>query len=379
MAHEVESAAIHGTAWHNAGKRLDHLMTVEEALHESGLDDWMLKLTPAVTFIKHRDIVVNSAGNPESAELMMKQINNWQRLERATIAAGGWLSDDIAYIPIDRFGHFRTKDWTLLGDVGKDYRSIDNEFGFDVFKLLCDKDGLNVAKIQSAGSLRSGKRVWVLLSLKDSDLHINGARLIPYLLYWNAHDGSSAAHFQLTTVNVVCMNTLGAALGEKYADLAVSVRHTGDIQAKMAEVQNMMAQATTIFGNFERIGNELDAKVVPQEALNEFMNFLYPPLDETKTTNKQIANRNTKILLLSEAIKQEVALLPQYTATGGGEKQFSYWTLLQGITRYTTHMQGVRVGNRADGEARFESQIIGAGAEFNAKSAKKIMELAEVK
>lgn len=372
MPHEVESAAIHGQAWHSAGRRLDHLMTVEEALEESGLGDWMLKKYPARTLVPHADL--DSAGIRRVAALSGAE---YLSADTNTPSHVGYWS-----VPIDRFGHFRTKDWTLLGDVGPDYQSIANEYGFDVFKLLCDKNGLNVAKIQSAGSLRGGKRVWVLLSLPDSGFTVGAqkSQILPYMLFWNAHDGSQAANFQLTTVNVVCMNTLNAALGEKYAQISVKVRHTGDINAKMKDVQDMMAQAALVFGDFKRIGDELDSKPVTPEAFGEVMNFLFPPLDEAKASNKQIANRNTRIMLLGEAIKQEVALLPQYTITGAGNPQFSYWTLLQGVTRFTTHMQGVRVLKSQDeGEQRFESQVIGGGAEFNAAAAKKIMTMAEVK
>jgi phage/plasmid-like protein (TIGR03299 family) len=343
LSHEIETAAIHGSAWHNAGKRLDHLMTVEEALEESGLGNWMLQKRPLFYFDE------NAAP---------------------------------AYIEVpDAFAHIRGRDGQFLGTVGRDYASIDNEFGFDVFKLLCDKDGLNIAKIQSSGSLRSGKNVWVLLSLPDSGFTVGNRqdKIIPYLLFTNAHDGTASARFMPTTVNVVCWNTLNAALGEAYAALNVSVRHTGDIKAKMEDVQNMMAQAAMMFGNFQRIGDELDDKVVSQDAFGEVMNFLFPPIDETKATNRIITNRNAKIMLLTSAIKEEVALLPQFTQTGEGG--FSYWTLLNGITRFTTHKQAVRIGSsgNTENEARFESQVLGAGAEFNARATKKIMELAEVK
>jgi phage/plasmid-like protein (TIGR03299 family) len=370
MTHYIETAAIHGEAWHDVGKRLDHLMTVEEALEESGLGGWMLHKFPAGTLI-----LADSVPQDQQSLVLAhggKYFEDWSTPEGRV---GYYL------LPLDdTFGHVRTKDWTLLGSVGKDYASIDNEFGFSVFKMLCDKNGLNIAKIQSAGSLKGGKRVWVLLSLPDSGFTIGNRQdqIIPYLLYTGSHDGTAASQFLPTTVNVVCWNTLNAAMGEAYAALNVKVRHTGDIEAKMEDVQNMMAQAAMMFGDFERIGNELDDRVVTQEAFGEVMNFLFPPLDEKTATNRMVTNRNAKIMLLTSAIKEEVALLPQFTQTGEGG--FSYWTLLNGITRFTTHKQVVRIGqNASENDARFESQVLGPGAEFNARATGKIMELAEVK
>jgi phage/plasmid-like protein (TIGR03299 family) len=367
--HEVETAAIHGAAWHSAGKRLDHLMTVEEALHESGLDGWMLKKYPMHIIVPRADLPAD------------------EREFRAVLERlGGHADGDEIVVPYDgRFGHMRRKDWTVLGDVGPSYQSILNEYLFDVFKLLCDRNGINVAKIQAAGSLRGGRRVWVLLSLPDSGFEVGNRRdlIIPYLLSTNYHDGSGAAGFLPTTVNVVCMNTLNAALGEAYAQLTVRVRHTGDIEAKMREVQDMMAQAALMFGEFQRVGNELDERVVSRDAFGEVMEFLFPPIPEKGATNERIANRNAKVALLTAALKEEVELLPQYTATGGGERQFSYWTLLQAMTRFTTHKQEVWIARNASpeeaAEKRFEQQLLGPGAEFNARATRKILEVSGVR
>lgn len=345
MAHEVETAAIYGGAWHNAGKRVDHLMTVPEALEEAGLAGWGLTKYPLYS------------------------------LNQAT---------GLFEIAPDIYEHVRTKDGKRLGYVGSEYASLHNETLADIFSLLVDKDGLNVAKMQTAGSLREGKRVFMLLSLPDSGFTVGNQKhpIIPFLLGTNSHDGTSAARFLPTTVDVVCMNTLNAALGEAYADLAVTIRHSGDMNEKVLAVQKMLAQAATMFTNFKVKADALDDVRVTKDSFEEFMGFIFPEVDTDKQGKRAIENRNTKVLALTQALKEEIKLLPQYTLTSkDAGRGFSYWQLLSAVTRFTTHNVPVlrKVGDRDEGEAHFERELLGAGAEFNARATVKILELAGVK
>jgi phage/plasmid-like protein (TIGR03299 family) len=344
MGHEVESAAIYGGAWHEAGTRVDHLMSVPEALEEAGLANWALTKRPLYS------------------------------LNEAT---------GLFEIAPDIYEHVRGKDGKRLGYVGSEYQSLHNETLADIFSLLVDKDGLNVAKMQTAGSLREGKRVFMLLSLPDSGFTVGNQKhpIIPFLLGTNAHDGTSAARFLPTTVDVVCMNTLNAALGQAYADLAVTIRHSGNINEKVVAVQKMLAEAATMFGDFKVKADALDDVGVTKDAYEEFVDFLFPQVDITKQGKRAIQNRNERVLALTQALTEEVKLLPQYTLSSRDEgRGFSYWQLLSAVTRFTTHTVPVRKhGEREEGEVRFERQVLGAGAEFNAKATLKILELANVK
>jgi len=343
LSHEIETAAIYGGAWHNEGVRVDHLMSVPEALEEAGLANWAMAKRPLYDL------------NETSGEFE---------------------------IAPDIFVHKRMKDGKRMGYVGNQYETLHNEDLADVFSLLVDKDGLNVAKMQTAGSLRDGKRVWMLLSLPDSGFTVGNQKhpIIPFLLGTNAHDGTEAGRFMPTTVDVVCMNTLNAALGEAYRDIAVTIRHSGNMQEKIVAVQKMLAEAATVFGDFKVKADALDDVKVEKDAYEEFIDFLFPEIDPTKQGKKAVNNRNAQVLALTEALKAEVLLLPQYTTTSRAAEGFSYWQLLSAVTRFTTHTVPVRkTAGREEGEVRFERQLLGAGAEFNARATNKILELSGVK
>jgi phage/plasmid-like protein (TIGR03299 family) len=326
-------------------------MSVPEALEEAGLAGWALEKRPLYSL------------RPDLPDA------------NGIIVPGGF------EVAPDIFEHMRGKDNKRLGYVGGIYQSLHNEELASVFDLLVSSEGLNVAKMQTAGSLLDGRRVWMLMSLVDSGFTVGNQKhpIIPFLLGMNSHDGTGSGKFLLTTVDVVCNNTLNAALGEAYAELSVNIRHTGNMQEKLQELRKMMAQAASVFGDFKVKADALDDVKVARDAYDEFMNTIFPEVDITKQGKRAIQNRNERVLAFTEALKEEVLLLPQYTATGGGEKSFSYWQLLSAVTRFTTHGDKIRVAKgRDEGEARFEKQLLGAGAEFNAQATNKILELSGV-
>ncbi len=327
-------------------------MSVPEALEEAGLADWAMEKRPLYSFVP------------------------------AKVIDGHQVEPSHFDIAPDIFEHVRGKDGTRMGYVGSEYETLHNEDLASVFDLLVSSEGLGVARMQTAGSLKGGKRVWMLMSLPDSQFTVGNQKhpIIPFLLGTNAHDGTAAAKFLPTTVDVVCWNTLNAALGEAYADLAVSIRHSGSMQDKLFALKKMLAEAATVFGDFKVKADALDDVKVVKDAYDAFMEFVFPEVDITKQGKRAIQNRNERVLAFSESLKQELLLLPQYTATAtatpGG---FSYWQLLSAVTRFTTHNDKVRVGTgREEGEVRFERQLLGTGAEFNARATNKILELSGV-
>ena len=63
----------------------------------------------------------------------------------------------------------------------------------------------------------------------------------PYLCLTNGHDGFSSLKVCMTPVRVVCQNTLNMAL--RGAKRTWTVRHSGNINAKMEEAQQTLGLA----------------------------------------------------------------------------------------------------------------------------------------
>jgi phage/plasmid-like protein (TIGR03299 family) len=104
----------------------------------------------------------------------------------------------------------------VLGVVHPDFRPLQNREGAEMFHRLLD---VGERRYHTGGYLRSGEVVWLLARLPHWIAVDKNDAVETYLLYSNSHDGSQAIEIRLTTVRVVCRNTLSQAL------------HTGGAQA----------------------------------------------------------------------------------------------------------------------------------------------------
>ena len=122
----------------------------------------------------------------------------------------------------------------VLGVVHPDFLPLQNRSGAELFHSLLD---LGEQRYHTGGYLRDGEVVWLLAKLPDEIVVTEGDRLETFLLYSNSHDGSQAIDIRLTTVRVVCRNTLSLALGRNavHAPFRRAHRHTPRVLRREAE------------------------------------------------------------------------------------------------------------------------------------------------
>ena len=129
----------------------------------------------------------------------------------------------------------RESDNRVLGVVGGRYKPVQNAEAFAFTDELVGGD----VRYETAGSLADGKRVWMLAKMPDT--RVLDDIVEPYLCLTNGHDGFSSLKVCMTPVRVVCQNTLNMAL--KGAKRTWTVRHSGNINAKMEEAQQTLGLA----------------------------------------------------------------------------------------------------------------------------------------
>lgn len=169
MAHEIETMAYVGeTPWHGLGKRLTvKPKTMAEAIRLGGVD-WQIAKEPLM------------------------------------LADGTVIPDALAVV--------RQSDRAYLGTVGTLWEPIQNDVAFSPFEPFVAS---GAATIETVGSLRGGRRVWMLAKLSTPDSVIvpkSDDRVAKYLLVCVGHDGKLSFHLGMTGTRVVCQNTLSIAL-----------------------------------------------------------------------------------------------------------------------------------------------------------------------
>lgn len=141
-------------------------------------------------------------------------------------------SDTGAMIPGYR-ANVRSTDDAVLGVVSDRYRIVQNE---EAFQFTDDLLGEGVT-YETAGSLQGGRKVWMLARLPRKYL-IAGDQVVPYLVIFNSHDGSSGVKVAMTPIRVVCQNTLNLALNT--AKRSWTARHTENVLLRVQDARETL-------------------------------------------------------------------------------------------------------------------------------------------
>lgn len=177
--------------------------------------------------------------------------------------------------------NIRSSDGAVLGVVTDRYRIVQNEEAFAFTDALIGDD----VRYETAGSLCGGKKIWLLARMPETK--IVGDAVEPYLCFTNTHDGSGAIRVCMTPIRVVCNNTLNIALST--AKRAWSVRHTGDIQAKLHEAQMCLQLADKYMDALAVKADELANTTVTDEKIREILNEMFPMTDDMSDREKRNA------------------------------------------------------------------------------------------
>jgi phage/plasmid-like protein (TIGR03299 family) len=189
--------------------------------------------------------------------------------------------------PIDSFGTFRLDSMEFLANVGEGYEVMQHTDGF---KILDSLVGNGITRFETAGALGRGERVWGLAKL-DTDMLIGGEDKIEnYLLFSTSHDGSLAFEFRLTTIRVVCANTLRAAKSQGMSSF--KVYHTKNALVNMENALQAMSATRHEIKTIEEKLNFLNNRIMTQEAMDDIFKVLFKA-DEKKSQRGATRLENT--------------------------------------------------------------------------------------
>lgn len=192
----------------------------------------------------------------------------------------------MAYIPGPRNNYqmaddfraiVRTDNRRVLGYVTDDYEPVQNSEAFD---FLDNLNADRIVKYESAGSLRGGRKVWVLARTNTIYEVVPGDAVQPYILFTTSHDGSSSLRILPTTVRVVCANTLRIALGVHGAGF--TVRHDGNVVEKLATIRDILKASNLKIEGRMAEAQRLAHTKLTKDAFQEFVDEVLPIPEKAK-------------------------------------------------------------------------------------------------
>ena len=220
------------------------------------------------------------------------------------------------------FMNIRSTDDKVLGVVGGRYKPVQNVDAFDFVDGLIGEG----VTYETAGSLNTGKRIWLLAKMPD--VKILDDVVEPYMCLTNSHDGFGSLKVCMTPVRVVCQNTLNLALDG--AKRTWNVRHTGSIDNKMAAARQTLGLSTAYMQSLAKEAEELyKIKIAPKDFV-DLSERMFP------ITGDMTARKEESQILLREQLKTawEMDDLGNIKGTG--------WGFMNAVADMSTHKSPAR-------------------------------------
>lgn len=247
--------------------------------------------------------------------------------EEALKLAG--LDWEILQVPVEykgvKTGHqfnIRSSDDTVMGVVGARYKPVQNK---DAFAFTDELIGGDV-RYETAGSLQNGKRVWMLAKMEQTKILDDAVE--PFLCLTNSHDGFSSMKVCMTPVRVVCQNTLNMALSK--AKRTWNVRHSGNIEGKIAEAKHTLGLAHEYMDQFAVEAESLyKIKVAPKD-FKELTETLFPITEDMSRRKEE-----SQYLL-------QMQLKSAWDMDDLGNIRGTAWGFMNAVSDMTTHRPPAR-------------------------------------
>ena len=297
--------AENGAPWHGLGTAVNGMMTAAEAVVKAGLD-W--KVDKVELF--------DGDGNKVPNHFSIRRSDNKQS----------------------------------LGVVGNQYTALQNSDAFSFMDAVIQE---KLALYETAGALGAGERVWMLAKVDGVMEARSGDMILKYLLLSNTHDGSGKVIICITTVRVVCQNTLNLAIAD--AASMFKFKHTKNMGNKVVDAREALGIVNKYYKDFEESLKALTARKMSVNGFRDYVKAVGFDVD---------ANAGKA--------KGQVDELVRLFGEGRGNKGESVWDGLNAVTEYTDWFRNTRVTKTGSfqnaAEARLDTQWFGSGLAIKEKA-----------
>lgn len=235
---------------------------------------------------------------------------------------------------------YRSDTKMPLSVVSDRYKPVQPREVLEFFRNLVHTAGF---KIQVAGTLAEGKRLWAIAETGRYDEVVKDDQVGGYLLLSTSCDRTLATTARFTSIRVVCNNTLSMAL-ENRANV-VSYTHLTQFDAE--KMQNRLMGAVESFGTFMQMAKHLQTQQMTAKSVEKFLTALIAPWNQVKREDHKIEDN-----------RQYKAILELFDGGAKGSELVGHtkWAMLNAVTEYYDHHASSR-----SNDARLNSAWFGRG------------------
>lgn len=321
MVDAVETMAWRGEKpWHELGKEFTGILTSDQMVDEAGIG-WT---------VSKRPMYIHIPGPADGPPMIAVEVPGQLAL-------------------------VRDSDNRVMSTVGSRWKPSQNRDAFAFFTSFLTAGG---ATMETAGSLRGGEYVWGLAKLGSGFEAALGDRVEGYLLLVIPHRGGRSIIARVTTVRVVCWNTLQLALSGQ-AKFESRFSHSTQFDPHMAAQTLGLARERVV---------EFAANAALLKKLNlsetEVIAILAPVYEPAARVEEV-----TKIGRTAMSRTLNGVLDAYYTAPGADPG--TGWGVLNAVTFHADHRAG-----KTGSDDRLTSAWLGTEADRKATVLEKLMAIA---
>jgi phage/plasmid-like protein (TIGR03299 family) len=308
MAHEIDTMMFVGEVpWHKLGRYVgDMEVTADEAIVVGGLDWEVERITPRLPSL--------------FAE-----------------------TDDL----IEGYKAIRRMDnGKVLSIMSDGYKPVQNRGKFNFFDAVV---GSGEAKYHTAISMDEGRKIALLAKLPKTIRVKGDSPIEEYVLLADSFDGSIAFTMMLTPVRVVCANTLNLALTQG-AKTAYKLRHSVNIENRIAEAQHALGFAVKEYDKFEEAANHLVSVKFSDTQMKNVAAKVFPANAENEVSPQARAAREAVLDLFENG-------------KGHAPIRGTAWAAVNSVAEFMDHDKQTRLtGGRSEAESRGLALLFGSAA-----------------
>lgn len=300
MSVESMVSAQHLTAIEKLGVRLENTFTAEQAMTHGRLGGWDVRKVPLMADVSGIRVPVPGK---------MAVIRN---------------------SPVTR-GRY-----DVLGDVGVNYQTIQNEEHVGLLNALVDESGAN---FELAGALEGGKRVFISMKL-PGHITIGGVdRVENSIVAVNSHDGSMSFTLMVAPVRYACGNVLNCAFANR--SHIFRIRHTsGAGKALVAQARAALDLTFDYLDDFQREAEQLINQTMTESRFEEIVTRAFGP--EIGAAPAVVTRAEKKVEQMTQLFADAV------TQTGIRE---TAWAGFNALTEWYDHFSPTRGDDRENARA----------------------------
>lgn len=209
-----------------------------------------------------------------------------------------------------------------LGSHKSNYTPLQNRDFFDIAYAV-DQD----VKVESAGSLFNGKRVYCLL--RGDTINFKNDEVVPYIALMNSHDGTLALSAMPTSIRIVCNNTLSLALSTGRSKM-FKVRHCSTLDSQVEEMKGALVRFRETGEMFKNTVEDIRRISVNQDKLLKFWTDAYSFLNGRPETSGELEDSRNVLDAWNTTFELERTIL---------NEDANMWLAANAITNWLQHKE----------------------------------------